>query len=272
MNATPFAIPFLDNPLPWVILAGLFAGAAASRLTMRWKNRRHPERARVRKWVWVCLYLSLAVAFLLLAIFVPGPSRIRDIRLLYVGVASFAAAVAVMRFKKAIGIPVLFLALCSVLLLGLFLQSLRAFTGETEIAVVRVISLEPARMNLELQPAGGRPVLLNMVGVYFAPIVKTVIFDDLYVFLGMKSWYRFEGLTSFAEKDGKFRQGNTDYYFPQPLGISESLWRFFEANERLVPGVTTAQIEMDLKRAREFAAYAIRIQNDGGMEIVARSQ
>jgi hypothetical protein len=268
MNATPFTIPFLDNPFPWIILAGLFTGAAASRLTMRWKNRPHPERARVRKWVWVCILLSLAIMLLLLALFVPGPQKIRDIRLLYAGAASVVVAFAAMRFKKAVGIPVFLLALCAILALGLFLQSLRAFTGETEIAVVRIIGLEPGRMKLELQPAGGMPVLLNMEGAYFAPIVKTVIFDDLYVFLGVKSWYRFEGMTSFDEK---LRQGNTDYRFPQPVGITESLWRFFEANETRIPGVKTAQIEMDMKRAREFAAYGIRIQNDGGVEIVARS-
>jgi hypothetical protein len=236
---------------------------------MRWRHRPHPERARTRKWVWVCIYLCLAVALLLLAVFVPGPSKILDTRLLYAGGAAFAAAFAGMRFKRAIGIPVILLALCSVLLLGLFLQSVRAFTGETEIAVVRIISLAPDRMKLELQPAGGVPVLLNMEGVYFAPIVKTVIFDDLYVFLGAKSWYRFEGMTSFDEK---LRQGNTDYRFPQPAGISEGLWRFFEKNEAVIPGVKTAQVEMAAKRAREFAAYGIRIQNDGGVEIVARSQ
>ena len=271
MNATPFTIPFLASPLPWVILAGFFAGAAVSRLTMRWKNRPHPERARTRKWVWVCIYFCIAIALLLAAVFVPGPSKIRDIRLLYAGAAAFVVALAVMRFKKSVGIPVTVLAVTSVALLGLFLQSVRAFTGETEIAVVRVIGLEPDRMKLELQEAGGAPVLLNMEGTHFAPIVKTVVFDDLYVFLGAKSWYRFVGMTSFREKDGEFRQGNTNYSFPQPAGISESLWRFFEANEAIIPGVKTAQIEMDLKRAREFATYGIRMQNDGGVEIVARS-
>jgi hypothetical protein len=132
-----------------------------------------------------------------------------------------------------------------------------------------VISLDPGRMKLELQPAGGVPVLLNMEGRYFAPIVKLVIFDDLYVFLGAKSWYRFVGMTSFDEN---LRQGNTDYRFPQPAGISESLWTFFENNESWIPGVKTAQIEMDMKRAKEFASYGIRIQNDGGVEIVTRSE
>jgi hypothetical protein len=271
MNATPFTIPFTTNPLPWVVLGGLFAGAAVSRLTMRWKNRPHPERARTRKWVWVCIYLSLAVVSLLLALFVPGPSKIQDVRLLYAGGAAFVVAFAFMRFKRSVGIPVTVLAVASIVLLGLFLQSVRAFTGETEIAVVRVIGLEQDRMKLELQPVGGAPVLLNMEGNYFAPIVKTVIFDDLYVFLGVKSWYRFVGMTSFTGKNGTYRQGNTDYYFPQPTGISEGLWKFYEKNESMIPGVKTAQVSIDLKQPREFGTYGIRMQNDGGVEIVARS-
>lgn len=276
MDASPFTIPFSSSPLPWVVLAGLFAGAAASRLTMRWKNRPHPERARTRKWVWVCIYLSVAIALLLAAVFVPGPARIADIRLLYAGGAAFVVSFAFLRFKKAVGIPVTVLAIALLAALGLFLQSVRAFTGETEIAVVRVIGLEPDRMKLELQPAGGSPVLLNMEGTHFAPIVKTVIFDDMYVFLGAKSWYRFVGMTSFTETNGQLRQGNTDYYFPQPQGISEALWRFYERNEAFIPGVKTVEVDLSLKRPRlrpqgAFTVYGIRVQNDGGVEVVARS-
>jgi hypothetical protein len=128
-------------------------------------------------------------------------------------------------------------------------------------------------------PKEGQPVLLSMEGQYFAPIVKVVIFDDLLVFLGAKTWYRFEGMTSFKlVKEGdsyRFRQGSTDFYFPRPAGISETLWSLFEKNEDRIPGVKTVQVEMDLKRAdaqaREFATYAIVVRNNGGVEIVPRS-
>jgi hypothetical protein len=120
-------------------------------------------------------------------------------------------------------------------------------------------------MRLELAPQGGTPVLLTMDGAYFAPIVKVVIFDDLLVFLGAKTWYRFEGMSSFDEK---LRQGNSDYRFPRSPGITETLWAFFEKNETKIPGVKTAQIEMVMKRAKEFATYGVRVQNDGGVEIV----
>jgi len=52
---------------------------------------------------------------------------------------------------------------------------------------VRVISAETASMRLELLPHGGEPVMLTMEGQYFAPIVKVVVFNDLFVFLGAKN-------------------------------------------------------------------------------------
>jgi hypothetical protein len=279
MNILPAGNAFLSSPFPWVALAGLFLGATVSRLARRTVNKRNPERARTRKWVFTSLYLSIAILLGLAALFLPRlaapslpwPATFLDIRLAWVTAIAVVLAFAVMRFKKSVGIPVVVLALALVLVLGLFLQSIRAFTGDTPIATVRVLSAEKGLMRLELDPRGGEPVSLDLDGQYFAPIVKVVIFDDFFVFLGAKTWYRFEGMTSF---DANMRQGKTIYRFPRPQGISEQLWSFFEQNEERIPGVKTAQVDMALKRvkqqkpAREFARYTITVQNDGGVEIV----
>jgi hypothetical protein len=178
----------------------------------------------------------------------------------------------VFRFKKAVGIPVVLLAAALVLMTGLFLRSVRAYTGETEIAKVRVISADSSRMKLELVPSSGEPEMLDMEGDYFAPIVKVVIFNDFWVFLGSKTWYRFVGVTSFREvkeaDQTSFRQGNTDFYFPSPQGISDTLFRFAQKNEGKIPGVKAAQINVDMKLAKEFSTYSVRVQNDGGVEVV----
>jgi hypothetical protein len=268
MNIGPGANPFLASPVLWVALAGLFLGAALSRATMRTRNRKDPDRARSRKWVFTCLYLSLAVILGLLAVFIPGPARILDGRLAWLAGGCAVAAFSALRFKKALGIPLLVLLVAVVIVFGLFLQSISAFTGETEIAAVRVVSADAGAMKLELVPRGAEPVSLSMKGSYFAPIVKVVIFNDLFVFMGARTWYRFEGMTSF---DQNMRQQDSDFRFPHALGISETLWRLFEENETRVPGVKTVQIEMTLKKAKEFSSYGIRIQNDGGVQIVPKS-
>ena len=82
------------------------------------------------------------------------------------------------------------------------------------------------------------------------------------------TWYRFEGMTSF---DQNLRQQDTDFRFARPSGISERLWKLFEEYETRIPGVKTAQIELIVKKAKEFATYGIMVQNDGGVEIVQKS-
>ena len=102
--------------------------------------------------------------------------------------------------------------------------------------------------------------------------------------LGAKTWYRFEGLTSFAlqkEDSGQsFRQQDTDFYFPEAQGMPQRLWELFERYEGRIPGVRSVQVEMDLKKVREtagkgrlgkpreLATYSLRLQNDGGLQIV----
>jgi hypothetical protein len=267
------------SPVPWMALAGIFAGAAVSRATVRTRHRRNPERARTVKWVLFCAYLSLGILLAVVAVFVSGPGGVADPRLGLIAGVMAVLSFSATRFKKALGIPILVLALACAALVGLFLQSIRAFTGETTIAAVRVISADNGTMRLELIPRDSEPVILSMEGDYFAPIVKVVIFNDLLVFLGAKTWYRFEGMTSFKlvkdDSGYRLRQGSTDFSFHHPPGISEDLWRLFEANERWIPGVKTVQVEIDLKkpdtRVREFATYNIVVRNNGGVEIIPRS-
>jgi hypothetical protein len=97
--------------------------------------------------------------------------------------------------------------------------------------------------------------------------VKVVIFDDLLVFMGARTWYRLEGMTSFDENQ---RQQDVGFRFARPIGISERLWQLFEEYETKIPGVKTVQTDMASKKAAEFANYGIMVQNDGGVEIVRK--
>ena len=218
------------------------------------------------------LYLSLAVIAALGAVFVPGPKKILDIRLAYLFLGSTVFFFLVFRFKKTLGLLSMILAVALVVTLLLFLQSLNAFTGETEIGQIRVLDVQDSRMKLEILPARRDSTITWMQGGYFAPVVKVVIFDDYVVFLGAKTWYRFEGVTSFemekTQSGTVLRQQDTDYYFPSPSGMTAKLWDFYERNDARIPGVRTVQVEMDLKRARELSVYSLRIQNDGGLQIL----
>ena len=259
--------PLLHSPLPAVILGGVFAGAALSTATRRTRQKADPDRASTRKWILACLSLSLAVIFGLLAVFLPGPARILDPRLAWAAGISAAVAFFALRFRKSMGIPVVALVIALVAVVALFLQSIHAYTGETEIASLRAIGVDSTSMRLELVPRGGQPVLLTMKGTSFSPIVKVVIFNDILVIMGARTWYRFEGMTSFNED---LRQQDTDFRFTRPFGISERIWQLFEEYETRIPGVKTVQTELIVKKAKEFASYGIMVQNDGGVEVVQK--
>ena len=266
----------LQSPYPWLCISGLFCGAALNRALRpagypRWRAS-DPERAGTAKWMFFTLYLSLAVVTALGAVFVPGPKKILDIRLLYLFTGSTVFFFLVFRFKKTLGLLSVILAVALVVTMLLFLRSLNAFTGETEIGRVRVLDVQDGRMKLEILPEEGEGTITWMQGSYFAPVVKVVIFDDFVVFLGAKTWYRFEGITSFemekTQSGTVLRQQDSDYYFPSPPGMTAKLWNLYERYDARIPGVRTVQVEIDLKRARKLSVYSLRIQNDGGLQIL----
>jgi hypothetical protein len=276
------SLPLLNSPHPWIFAAGLFCGAALNRALRpasqpRWRAS-DPEAARTAKWMFFSLYLCLAVVAVLGAVFVPGPEKISDRGLLYLFLASTVFFFLVFRFKKTLGSLTVVLAVALIGTVLLFLQSLHSFTGETEIGQVRVLDVREDRMKLEILPAAGDSAITWLGGTYFAPIVKVVIFNDYVVFLGAKSWYRFEGITSFemekTQSGSVLRQAGTGYYFPSPPGIAEKLWEFYERHDARIPGVRTVQVEVNLKRprvprrGRELALYSLRVQNDGGLQIL----
>jgi hypothetical protein len=109
MNVLSMLTPILSRPLPWVVLAGVFLGAAVMAVTRRTRHRRDPERARTRKWVAACVRASIAVACGLLAVFPPGAAKGAQ-NIANVGFAWAAGIAAVvsfcaLRFRKSLGIP-----------------------------------------------------------------------------------------------------------------------------------------------------------------------
>ena len=263
------------SPYSWCLISAIFLGLALSQTTRGIINTNDRERDRARKWTWITLNLSLSIIFALIGVFIPGPEKIQDIRLLYFFGGITAASFVGFRFKRLIGLPLVFLVLMFVLAISLFLQSITAFKGETELALVRVLRIESPDMQLEVNLPNKGSEFMTLAGDYFAPVVRVIIFDDAFVFLGAKTWYRFDGFTSFfiVNQNGStvFRQSDSIFSFSRPMGISEKLYEFFERHEHNLPGVKSVQVEIDLKRVSksdDWQEYSIRIQADGGVQIV----
>ncbi len=263
---------FGESPFVWVALSALFFGMALSRSTFRVRTAEDPHRARAIKWSFVSIYLSVFILLGLCAVFIPGPEKIVNEKLLYlfggVSVLSFLA----FRFKRSLGSLIFFSVFLFILATFFFLRNFNAFTGETEIAKIKILDVNEKTMRLDIVQGENSEVIITLKGDYFAPIVKEVIFDDYFVFLGFKTWYRFLGVTSFSfvKENGRMvlKQMGSGYYFKNPHGISEDVYQFFEKYEGHIPGVKTVQVDLSAKRARKFGEYSVRIQNDGGIQIV----
>ena len=238
-----FSLSVLFSPFSWYFFSAVAFGAALSHATRGTRRQTDRQRAINRKWTLVSIYLSGAVILATCGVFIPGPEKVRDITILYLFVATLAVSFLAFRFKRAIGLPFALTIIFAIIIALLFFRSLKAFTGETEIARVRVLSSTSEIMQLEVMLTGldaeekssEETFIISLTGQYFAPIVKVIIFDDLYVFLGTKTWYRLVGLTSFGlekSKDGfRFRQSDTDYYYEQSEGIQEWVYEMFERYE-----------------------------------------
>ncbi|RPJ09748.1 MAG: hypothetical protein EHM28_00620 [Spirochaetaceae bacterium] len=258
-----------QSPFPWILLSGLFTGAALSRLTRQTSNAKDPARARDRKIFWAMLGFSCTVTLLLLAIFVPGPQKILDIRLLYFFTGATALFFFVFRFKKAAGIPFFILAVVAIGSLLLFLQSIMAYTGETEIARLSILSRNVDFLSFELQDPRGNITKLDMPGTHLGAEVKLIIFDDLAIFLGQKTWYRFVGLKSAEVRKGsEMTTELRQYELARPEGISEALYRLVMDNQAAIPGIKTVQVQVTYVEAKPLTTYSVMIQNDSGVEVV----
>jgi hypothetical protein len=266
----------LATPYTWFFLTGAVFGAALSRIARRLPRDSRLQKARAKKWILALLLLSASICLAMAGIFIPGPEKVSDPGLLLLFAGTSLVSFFAFRFKRSVGLPVAFFAILLFVFFLLFLQAIVAFTGETEIARVRVLALDDSTMKLEIIQTEKEPVITTLEGQYFAPIVKVVIFADMFVFLGSKTWHRFEGITSFRlkEEEGglRFEQAGTGYYFERPGGLSESLYSFFEKYEELIPGIKSVQVEMDLKRipgtVSSWESFSVRVQNDGGVQIV----
>ncbi len=274
---------YTASPYFWFFFAALFSGAAFSKATRPVKVKKDKEKEVDRKWIIICINFSIALLMVLTGLFIPGLDEAGENpgALFLFFIILFVYFFLAFRFKKAIGLPssIIFILLITFVLL--FLQSIISFTGETEIARIKVHYAKDNTMALEIIRDEAEPALIDMDGGYFAPIVEIVIFDDFLVFFGNKTWYRFLGLTSFSyEKDDSgirmYKQEDTDYYFKNPVGISEWLYTLIQNNHEFIPGIKAVQVEIDLVKVFEetgqepekFKAYSIRIQNDGGIQII----
>lgn len=260
------------NPFFWIFFCGLFFGASLNKLTQDPSKRSNSKKAKKEKWILFFIYLSLSVLLFLFGLIFPGFKKVFTFKILYFFIIITMISFLFYKFKRSFGIPLMISSILFVITLLLFVRSLISFTGEMNISDVKVVTFEDRVLEMEVKRKNKDVEKVKLWGDAFAPIVQIIVFDDIYVFMGSKTKYRFLGFTSFLieKENGKIRykQSDTDHYFDDPQGISGTVYEWFERNESLIPGIKTTQVEIDLKRPKNNSTYSILLQNDGGIQII----
>jgi hypothetical protein len=263
--------PFLLSPYPWLVVAAFFTGEALNRLLRSAKRAKDPQRAKAHKKSLAILFFILAFMAMLGALFVPGLDKFVNNPL---GLLTFYLIISLvfflaLRFKRLFGLPFAIIFVMLIAAIFLFLQAVTAFTGETEIARVKVESIKDDIIRYDFMPVGEEPEVVVAKGVNFAPEVKLIIFDDFLVFFGAKTWYRFDALLHYDPSKSTATQTVFNRYpLKRVQGISEALYNFVIQNQDVIPGIKTVQGQITY--AVPIAAgqtYVITVQNDGGVEV-----
>ncbi|MFP4364471.1 MAG: hypothetical protein ACLFR1_11465 [Spirochaetia bacterium] len=202
-----FSLYFLGNSFFWVYTAVLFLGAAASRLTLLPSRRPDPDRARRSKPVFVLLYLSLGVASFSIALLLPNAAAIFEKYVAYICGSLFVLVFMSFRFKRAVGMPALFV------IAALWLFITLSFTGwvpvysETEAAVFRVLNIDDDEVLIEYELPDGDAETVTIAGSQGFVSLRAVSHNGSAVFLNAPLFYRdlsFSGSAgSMGESSGR---------------------------------------------------------------------
>jgi len=258
---------FLTNQYVWLIISSFFMGGMLNCLSRMLKNNIRPRR---KQWYQFFTYLFLTISLILLfiIIIICGLSGLLHWIPWVFWVVITGISFLMLRFKLAAGIPGTLVTLVMVILVSMLVYSLDTLTDEEQICLVEITDVSKGKIDLEWSLPGHLPKSLTIQGRLLSPVVEVVIFDDLYLFLGAKTRYRFLGFTAFIKKRGKYIQTDPGFYFNQPEGISGKLFRWYQEYEEWIPGIKSVQVDMDLKKVKKQHLYSLSIQADGGIQIL----
>lgn len=261
--------PILSNPLIWILLTGILCGLMLYKLKKIFFNGKNQVVNKKKKIINFIIILDLLIFFIILAILFVELNKLFQLHNLIIFIIIVIISFLSFEFKKTIGILSTTLIILLIILFILFLQSIFIFFERTEIAKIKILSFDNNIMKIELnEPQTKTNYIFEMEGEYFAPIVKLIIFNDLLVFFGSKTAYKLIGFTSFVLSNNSLPIQKTLYKIERPNGLPEYIYKFVENNEKFIPGIKSAQIDISLKKVFSKENYRIFINNKGGIEII----
>ena len=194
----------------WAALSGLFTGFAFSRL-LRFPARTD-DKAKNWKWIMFSLYLSAGVILAFCAAFIPSllcatPRRIRvdntflDFRILYFAAGAAAVGFLSLRFKRAAGLPLLFIIVAGSAAIPALKYPWRRLSPEIPAAELRVLSVVDGKRSIEFTPHAGDTYFFELPQNGIAVEAAILRASEFYFFVDRPVMYRLESVSPFDGGD-----------------------------------------------------------------------
>jgi len=244
-----YSLYLINSTETWVIVAGLFLGAAIALLTRFPSSAKNPEKAHTRKISLIIFLMTAVIASALAGIIVAESVDKLGMELVYGGLISAAFFFFPFRFKKSVGIPVLVLFAGIIIFLGLFCNGWYAYRKGKPFTTAYVISVKEDSVLLEAQPSFNSDMPLQVKGKAFAFNYIVCTHSPWLSVLGAKALYAPVSISGFESGTFPFRSTTRRNNPPADIKPLETIeiqtgWqgssivrRFFTSNSELIPGI-----------------------------------
>ncbi|MDR1626752.1 MAG: hypothetical protein LBT33_09435 [Spirochaetia bacterium] len=240
---------FLLHPVFWLFFVGLFLGAAAALVTVRPGRRKDPAKFRRQRPTKVCLSLSAAVVCLSAAFFASSPDGLFP-RFFLAALAGLLLAGPGLRFKKAVGIPLLVLSLAALVFGVKALAGWQSAGRTAPAAMILVLGLEETSAALSFTPEGAKETIIRAAlqpGSGLGIKIAILRIPAAYPVFGAIPLYRIQALASSGQ----------DYPLPMP---APPAW---EKTLLGLPGVRIETREIPLPPLSLFASCEVLFEPRG---------
>ena len=195
----------------WAMLSGLFVGFSISRF-LRFPASKD-LKARHRKWIMFSFYLSAGVILALCAAFVPSlvcalSRRVRvsaaflDYRLLYSAAGAAIAGFMGLRFKKAVGLPLLLIVAIGAGAVPALRHPWRRVEAGTPVAELRLLAITNGMRSIEFTSRDGDTYFFEISGNGITVEAEVLRTSDYYFFIDRPEMYRLKRVSDARGDDG----------------------------------------------------------------------
>lgn len=236
----------------WAALCGIFLGLSIAQLTIFPSRTANPLKSRRRRPTKIFLALSAAVLSATAGLFLSEPEVLRDPGLPWAFGTALVLGGLGTRFKRAAGIPILFLAVGISALSFYILDPWEPVMGKTTLCSLKILRLSGGEITATVSVPGGEESILNFNGDALDVSVQHLFLARPYELLGRKT--SFAGI---AVSDSKGSGSRT---------IPEKQKRFLE--DFLLtrsPGVQKTEKHLVLENLKLYSTYLIFFDETGNL-------